>query len=234
MTVSRSDGGGRIAVDGTDDPAAAAVSSTGTCDYVLQPWIFEPGTTKGGFPPTPQHRRFIVSCNRVHLGTVWIAPGEPAAPAAQRVIDLRGIAERVVRQISLGAIDLGVRPGTRGITGIPSLFWVEGYDGRPLQRSISELGVTVDVRVILDTATWDFGDGSPPTSGIGRPWPARSDVRHAYARTSPEGEPYAVRVDPAFRAEYRVDGGAWQRLAPLARTAAVAYDVNEVQAVRNR
>src|SRR5215213_8841479 len=40
-------------------------SSTSSCS--LFPWIFDPGTAKGGIPPSPLHRRFIVICDHQPL-----------------------------------------------------------------------------------------------------------------------------------------------------------------------
>jgi hypothetical protein len=208
-------------------------SSGPSCTLV--PWFFAPGTAKGGIPPTPQHRRFLVSCGHQVIGTRWIGPADPLAAAAARAIDIAGIAERVLRQIPLGDIAVGHRPEARALTGIPVYAWVEGYDGRPLARTVRELGVTVDVRITLSRAAWDFGDGTPPVlAGLGEPWPARSSVHHTYGTTTPHGHPRIVAATLSFFTEYRVDGGPWRALAPITRTATAALEVDEVQAVRNR
>ena len=182
--------------------------------------------------PSPEHRLHLVTCTgeRTTISARWVLPGQAAAPAS----DPRVIAEELVRQIPVGQVSVAVRPVASGITGIPSLFWVHGYDGTPLERSVSELGMAVDVRVSLARATWDFGDGQSGGEGLGQAWPARSSVAHEYQVRSPEGSPYRVVVALDLAAEYRVDGGPWQALDPIARTATLLYEVQEIQAVRHR
>ena len=214
-------------------PAARRPGSGRACTLV--PWFFEPGTTKGGIPPTPQHRRFLVSCGGHVLGTRWIGPADPLATEAARAVDIAGIAQRALREIPLGDITIGHRPQQRAIAGIPVYAWVEGYDGRPLTRTIRELGATVDVRIDFSRATWDFGDGTPPAiGGLGQPWPARSDVSHTYGTSTPQTAPRTISATLVFAPEYRADGGPWQALPPITRAASATVQVDEVQAVRHR
>jgi hypothetical protein len=222
---------GRIAAGaGTTDGARR---SGGTCS--LFPWIFDPGTAKGGIPPTREHRRFIVICDGRPLGTRWIGPADPLGGVAATAVAIAAVAERVVRELPIGGVAVDRRPRGRSLTGVPVYLWVAGYDGRPLARTVSELGVTVDVRVSLQSVSWDFGDGTPPVlAGLGEPWPRRSSVRHVYGTSSPESQPYAVAATLVLAAGYRVDGGPWHPLAPITRSAGTSLDVDEVQAVRHR
>jgi len=168
----------------------------------LVPWFFEPGTTKGGIPPTPQSRRFLVSCGHEVIGTRWIGPADPLAAEGARAVDLAGLAQRVLREIPVGDIAVGHRPDVRAITGLPVYAWVEGYDGRPIARTVRALGATVDVRIAFSRATWDFGDGTPPAvAGLGEAWPARSPVEHTYATSTPRPEPRTITATLAFFAE---------------------------------
>jgi hypothetical protein len=230
ITVERLTPGRRIS---TADVRRTDGARRASCS--LFPWFFEPGTTKGGTAPTPQHRRFLVSCDREVLGTTWIGPADALAPEAARAVDIAAIAERVLRDIPVGDVTIGRRPRQRALTGVPLYAWVEGHDGRPVVETIRELGVTVDVRLTLDRVTWDFGDGTPPLdAGLGEPWPQRSSVHHVYAASTPRTAPATLAATLTFRAGYRVDGGPWLSLAPLTRTAEVPQDVDEVQAVRGR
>lgn len=213
--------------------ATPARSSGPSCTLV--PWFFDPGTAKGGIPPTPRHRRFLISCGGQAIGTRWIGPADPLAGAAARAVEIAALAQRVLREIPVGDIAVGHRPEARALTGVPVYAWVEGYDGRPITRTVHELGVTVDVRIALFRATWDFGDGTPPaTAGLGEPWPARSSVHHTYGTTTPQGSPHTITATLTLSAGYRVDGGPWRALAPITRTATTALGVDEVQAVRRR
>jgi hypothetical protein len=201
----------------------------------LFPWFFEPGTTKGGIAPTPAHRRFLVSCDRQVLGTTWVGPADALAPEAARAVDVAAIAERVLRDIPVGDVTIGRRPEQRALTGVPLYAWVEGHDGRPIVETVRELGVTVDVRLVLAGVAWDFGDGTPPLdAGLGEAWPRRSSVHHVYGTSTPATAPARLAATLTFDAGYRVDGGPWLSLAPLTRSAEVAQHVDEVQAVRNR
>jgi hypothetical protein len=201
----------------------------------LFPWFFDPGTTKGGIPPTPAHRRFLVSCDREVLGTTWIGPTDPLAEQAARAVDIAAIAERVLRELPVGDVTIGRRPQQRALTGVPLYAWVEGHDGRPIVETVRELGVIVDVRVALDRVTWDFGDGTPPLeAGLGEAWPRRSSVHHVYGTSTPRARPVPLSATLTFTAGYRVDGGPWFALAPITRGASVPQDVDEVQAVRGR
>ena len=215
--------------------AARGPRTAAAADCTLFPWVFAPGTAKGGIPPSPQHRRFIVSCDNRVLGTTWIGPADPLAAPAVRAVDIAAVAERVVLDIPVGDITIGHRPRERALTGVPVYVWVDGYDGRPLVRTVDALGVTVDVRLTLRDVSWDFGDGTPTVAaGLGEPWPARSSVHHVYATSTPHQAPATVTAALSLAAEYRVDSGSWQPLAPVTRTATTPLDVDEVQAVRHR
>jgi hypothetical protein len=93
-----------------------------------------------------------------------------------------------------------MNPAT-GMVNVPSWFWAEGYDGRPLAVSQSWSGpagggalyipTTVTVTFRVQKYTWNFGDGGQFDSrSLGQPFPAESDIRNAYAwssRTEPGG-----------------------------------------------
>jgi hypothetical protein len=230
ITVERLTPGRQVT---TADVTGADGTRRASCS--LFPWFFEPGTTKGGIPPTADHRRFLVSCDREVLGTTWISPTDPLAEQAARAVDIAAIAERVLRDIPVGDVTIGRRPQQRALTGVPLYAWVEGHDGRPIIRTVRELGVTVDVRVALDRVTWDFGDGTPPVdAGLGEAWPQRSSVHHVYGASTPRAQPLQLAATLVLGAGYRVDGGPWLSLAPITRTASLPQDVDEVQAVRGR
>lgn len=79
----------------------------------------------------------------------------------------------------------------------------------PLDRSFVLLGFDVDVHITPVTYIWRWGDDSTTTTHRpGRPYPA-TDVTHTYRHATQEGETVPVRVDVAYRADFRIDGGAW-------------------------
>ena len=65
---------------------------------------------------------------------------------------------------------------------------------------------------------WRFGDGSPPlvTAGPGRPWPARSEIAHAYRQLGR----FPVRVTVHWHRRFQVNGGPAQDVPgpPVPRT----------------
>ena len=229
ISIERFTPGQRAIAPGQEGPRHSGSSCS------LFPWIFDPGTAKGGIPPSPGHRRFIVICDDQPVGTRWVGPADPLAALAARATELAALAERALHEIPLGGVSIGHRPEARALTGVPTYVWVTGYDGRPVTRTVRDLGATVDVRITLQQVIWDFGDGTPTlAAGLGEPWPRRSPVRHTYGTSTPHGHPATITANLSFFAEYRVDGGAWQALAPITRPAATLLEVDEVQAVRRR
>jgi hypothetical protein len=118
---------------------------------------------------------------------------------------------------------------TRSLVGLPTFFWYSGYDGRPLTRTVSAFGVTVEVQATPTSYRWTFGDGASLTSeGLGRAYPARSPITHSYQTARPA---VTVHCQFAFAVRWRTGGGPWAPLPPLARTAATTLEVAESQTV---
>jgi hypothetical protein len=137
--------------------------------------------------------------------------------------------------LTVGDAAIGVRPEGRGITGIPSLFWVDGYDGEPLQATESAFGLTVAVTIQLVDVTWDFGDGSPTSrGGLGEAWPEHSSVQHNYAVASGDEHPYTVTATLLFQPTYTVNGVAGAPLEPIQVPASRTYVVHQLQAERTQ
>jgi hypothetical protein len=179
-------------------------------------------------PPSVDARPYHVFCDGAYVTTVWLLPTQfTTSPAGPTVHDL---AEQLVRDLPYPAAAVGVSPDRRGLTGLESWYWVEGYDGAPLTDSVSGFGIRVDVEARPAAVRWDFGDGTEPAdAGLGLPPPQRSTVTHVYERRSPEPG-YAVRVDFELATRYRVDGGDWIDLPPVIRSGQRAYTVVESRA----
>lgn len=179
-------------------------------------------------PPSPDHRAYHVFCDGHYVTTVWLLPTQfTAAPQGPTVRDL---AEELVRDLPFPAAAVGVSPGSRGLTGLESWYWVEGYDGAALTDSVTGFGLTVDVEARPAAVRWDFGDGTEPAdAGLGLPFPLRSTVTHVYERRSPAAG-FTVRVDFELAARYRVDGGDWIDLSSVTRSAQRTYPVVESRA----
>jgi hypothetical protein len=118
---------------------------------------------------------------------------------------------------------------TRSLVGLPTFYWFEGYDGRPLTKTTSAFGVTVQVQATPTAFRWDFGDGATMTSSdLGRAFPQRSTITHTYQAARPG---VTVACSFEFAVRWRVPGGPWAPLAPLSRTATATLEVAESQTV---
>ena len=102
-------------------------------------------------------------------------------------VNLAPVVDELVRRVTLLPAGVQIRPDNRGVTGIPSYFWVEGYGDAPLEQTESAFGLTVKVSARLAGVEWDFGDGTRHVSaGLGEAWPERSTVSHNYREPSRE------------------------------------------------
>lgn len=172
--------------------------------------------------PGPEYQPYQVWCDDAYLGTVWIRP-------QQFGVNPLDIAERLVRDLPYPAATVGANPGARGLTGLETWFWVEGYTGAPIADVVTEFGRSVEVEATPDTVSWDFGDGTTTNGlGMGTPPPGRSTVVHTFeTRARPA---FPVRAVMRLAVRWRLDGGPWQELRPVARTAVRAYPVVESRA----
>lgn len=82
----------------------------------------------------------------------------------------------------------------------------------PFDRSFVLLGFHVDVHITPVSYIWHWGDDTTTTTHRpGRPYPAK-DVTHTYSHATDPGVTVPVRVDVAYRAQFRIDGGDWARV----------------------
>jgi hypothetical protein len=204
-------------------------SGSGGCTWSAMPIdpIDVRGVVEVPEAPEGEARLYALYCDDEYRGLAWLGPSDFAASPTEPVV------QELVRRIEVLPAQLAVRPDTRGVTGIPSLFWVEGYDGEPISESLSAFGLTVQVQATMTDVVWDFGDGTPPVhAGLGEAWPERSSVQHTYADPS-TGAGHPVTVSVTLQPSFSVNGGAPTQLAPIVLTFTRSYVVREVQAVRN-
>jgi hypothetical protein len=178
--------------------------------------------------PSPDASAWMVYCDDDFRGVRWFEPREFTDGA---VVDQ--VEQRIHELVVLPAA-MEVRPNNRGITGIASWFWVQGYDGQPVTATFSEFGLTVTVTAQLAGVEWDFGDGAPPVqAGLGEAYPQESSVRHAYRYVSGP-TPYTVTARLIFQPTYTVNGTPGASLDPIVVPITRPYRVNQVQAIRRR
>lgn len=182
-----------------------------------------PYGTSAGPKPHADAQFAVLYCNGQVYRYLWVAPED--------VIDLDAIArdeaERYVEEVLVPQISVRANPDARGLVGLPSWFWVEGFGGTLSAPPISAFGMTIEVRMASGSVTWDFGDGTVVEGDLGRPYPEESSVQHVHQRSGT----YAVAADVQLLPEYRVDGGPWLTLPALSASATLAHPVEERQAV---
>lgn len=222
-----SDGGGTSG-DYSTWTCTADVMSIG---QALLGWFLEESAKHPGEAP------WIVRCNDELIGIVWVptdadpaaieivvGPGDPTDPAS--------VAAELRDHLPVPNVTISANPDV-GLVALPSWFWVDGYDGSPITASDTLGGVTVDVEITPQQYRWSFGDGgSLETTSPGQPYPAQSDVRHAYEQSSLSADgAFTVTVEITFSARYRVNGGAWQSLDAITRSFTQDYPVQQLQSV---
>jgi hypothetical protein len=178
--------------------------------------------------PSPEATPWMLYCDDEYRGMRWLQRRDfTDGPVLDQL-------EQRIHELVVQPAGMEVRPGNRGITGIPSLFWVAGYDGQPVQATFTEFGLTVAVTARLAGTEWDFGDGTPRVQGsLGEAYPQRSSVRHAYRDVSGEA-PYTVTARLIFQPTYTVNGAPGAVLDPIVVPITRPYVVHQVQAMRRR
>ncbi|HEX4865994.1 MAG TPA: hypothetical protein VFV32_00050, partial [Acidimicrobiales bacterium] len=182
-----------------------------------------PYGTSAGPMPSPDARFALLLCDGITVRPIWVAPSD--------VIDLdaaaRAEAERYIQDVLVPAVSIGANPAAKGLVGLRSWFWIEGFGGTVTAPPISAFGMTIDVRMSTGSVTWDFGDGTVEPGDLGRAYPEESTVQHVHQRAGT----YTIRADLALVPEYRVDGGPWLTLPNLTASATTTHPVEERQAV---
>lgn len=201
----------------------------------LRRWVLSPGafalrpTPSGDFrevpladAPGPEYQPYHVWCGTKYLDTVWIRP-------QQFGVDPLDLAQRLLRDLPYPAASVGTNPRARGLTGLETWFWVDGYTGAPINDVITAFGMRVEVDATPTSVSWDFGDGTTAKGlGLGFAPPARSNIVHTFeTRARPA---FSVRALIMLSVRWRLNGGPWQVLDPVLRTAVRRYPVVESRA----
>jgi hypothetical protein len=188
-------------------------------------------------PLHPGEAPWVVRCNDQFIGIVWLAVSVGPADiqivvGAATPVDPVTVATQLLDHVPVPNITVGVNPQV-GLAAVPAWFWVDGYNGSPILASDTLGGVTVEVEITPTGYVWKFGDGATlRTTSLGQPYPSTSDIQHTYEQSSlSAGGAFAVTIEVAFSARYRVNGGAWQPLEPISRSFAAPYPVQQLQSI---
>lgn len=190
-----------------------------------------------GLAAHPDTTPWVVKCDNGYFGIAWVPTNAPVVPTVVvgpplAPVDPVAIAAEVLGIVPLPPIRVGANPGV-GLVAMPSWFWIDGYDGRRLIGSRA-VGLTlVEVEIWPANYRWNFGDGAAlDTLSVGRPYPEESDIRHIYEQSSLRaGGTFSTQLEIRFAAQFRVNGGPWQPLAPVVQTYSRAYPVQQLQSV---
>jgi hypothetical protein len=200
-----------------------------TCTWTV---IFSPGLedatygTSAGPKPDPDAQFALLLCNGSITGGIWVGAAD--------IVDLDAVAgaeaARYVRDVLMPAVTIGVNPDAKGLAGLRSWFWIEGFTGLVQAPPISAFGMSIVVRMSGQDVTWDFGDGTTLEGDLGQAYPAESSVQHAHR----DGGEYAIEATIHLVPEYSVNGGGWIGLPPLTPTATTDLPVEEREPVLTR
>ena len=172
---------------------------------------------------------YLLWCGNEMRGLVWLDPNA-GSPAQQ--VDPQTIAMHLRDEIPVPQAEIRINPN-RGLVGVDSWFWLDGYNGSPIEESTNAFGQRVEVEARVTRYEWSFGDGESLVSRtVGRSYPHRSQIRHLYERSSAGlATGFRVQVSFSFVVRYRVDGGRWIELPSISRVAETSYPVRESQSV---
>lgn len=133
---------------------------------------------------------------------------------------MAALRERALRL--LPHVGIGVAPpGGVTLVNVDTLLWADTATQRSL-GTVSVVGRAVALRIRLDGADWNFGDGETDTTADpGKPYDEASDpchtahcpdyYSHAYQRTGH----VTITLTLRWRAEFSVDGGGtWTAVDP--------------------
>lgn len=219
--------GGVHGVQSVSGGGSSGTPSGCTWSLVFAPDLDDvPLGVSAGPKPHPDARFALLMCDGALYRYVWVAPDD--------VVDVdalaRAEAERYVQDVLVPAVTIGVNPAARGLVGLRSWFWIDGFDGAVQAPPISAFGLTIDVRMSSAGIMWDFGDGVTEPGDLGRPYPEESTVQHAHQRDGT----FTITASIDLAPEYRVDGGAWLPLDGLVTVASTTHDVEEREAIITR
>lgn len=221
VTLVRS--GGDYAVEGVTRGGSTAREGCSWTVVFVPDLEDAPYGTSVGPMPDPAARFALLLCNGEIVRAIWVSPSD--------IVDLdaaaRAEAERYIREVLTPAVSIGVNPAAKGLAGLRSWFWIDGFAGSVTAPPISAFGLTIDVRLTAGSVTWDFGDGTVEAGDLGRPYPEESTVQHAHRRAGS----YDITATIALVPEYRINGGTWITLPNLAAVATATHQVEQRQPV---
>ena len=122
--------------------------------------------------------------------------------------------------------ELRITPGRRGLTGLPSYFWLRQRP-RPIQARAGVRGLVVTAEARPVQYIWTFGDGSDRvTTHSGRRWTRKrpGNIRHTYETK----RRYTVEIEVIWEARWRIGGSTWRHLGYFSNSDSDRYRVRDL------
>jgi hypothetical protein len=140
--------------------------------------------------------------------------------------------EDVARALADRTIALAPRPqlrfapARRGLTGLPSYFWL-AQRPQPIVARAGAGSVTVTAEARPVQFVWNYGDGTDhATRGPGRRWTKKrlGTIKHTY-----EGKGrYPLEVEVIWQARWRMSLGPWRSLGYFSNSTSRTYRVRSM------
>ncbi len=187
----------------------------GTASAVAVPWTLSCETghlldcLEAPMCKLPDGKVVIFWDGTVHpgLGQVQLCP-----KSATKGVDIGALVLRAFRRVPLPAPQLSIQPPNgKTLVGLETIY---STTAEPFTRTLTLLGRQVTLRIEPSNFLWRHGDGtSETTDWAGKTWDHVSPdidgyLTHVYEHT---GE-VSPSVEVTWSAEFRVGGGAWQRV----------------------
>jgi hypothetical protein len=216
--ASGATGGGGGTSHKPSKPATSKPTTKPACTYTaVDPATAAQLDAADPHPPGSGHWDFK-TCNGKFVGPVWI----PSAGAGQDA-----------KTVQLPLPDAGISPTGDQLVRLPMWVWIKNW--APVSVTASGGGVSSTVTGTPQSATWNFGDGTPVIScGPGRA--GTSDCSHTYSKSSADqpGEAYTVTVTTRWHVTWAASGAAGGGdLGFIDRTSTFPIRVGEQQSINN-
>jgi hypothetical protein len=130
------------------------------------------------------------------------------------------------------APQLEMAPGSIGLTGLDSYFWLV-REPRAVSATAAAPGISVTAEAHPVQYAWRFGDGGKQTTAHpGRRWTRRraGNIAHMYETRGR----YTVEVDVIWEARWRIGAGAWMPLGYFSNSDSDRYPVRQVRSALTR
>jgi hypothetical protein len=192
---------------------------------------------------------YAVSCSdgtSVPIG-VFVPTGSTNVPVP--VVQAGALAATARNLLQLPEPKAAHSPTGRALVGLPTWFWIDPAQWRPLTQRTAAGPVFAVVTATPTTSVWDPGDGSAALSctGPGTPYDTgmpesaqSTDCSYTYLRSS-AGQPqtgpdvndraYTVTVTTTWQITWRGSGGTGGTLAPLTRQSTFTLPVAQRETV---